>query len=217
QQPSTPNAGNPATLEDFRAGDAAREAWDRRASDILKALEVAAGDWVADVGAGAGYYVMRLSGLVGTGGKVFAEDISDTALVWLERRVKLFQLPNAEVVKGSPDDPKLPAASLGAVLVVNSYHHFTEHQAMAAQILRALKPGGRLVILDYSLPAHRTESRAAQLKRHEIDPALVRAELAQAGFQVLKTEDPFLKRMPDVKDGGGIANADMWLMTAVRP
>ena len=88
---------------------------------------------------------------------------------------------------------------------------------MAAQILRALKPGGRLVIADYSLPAHRTESRAEQLKRHEIDPDLVRMELAQAGFQVLKTEDPFLKRMPGVKNGAGIANADMWLMTAVRP
>ena len=221
QQPSAPNAGSPTTLEDFKAIDATREAWDRRASDILTALEATAGDWVADVGAGAGYYVMRLSGLVGprggTGGKVFAEDISDTSLVWLGRRVKLFQLPNVEVVKGAADDPKLPAASLAAVLVVNSYHHFTDHQAMAAQILRALQPGGRLVIVDYSLRAHRTESRAEQLKRHEIDPDLVRAELTQAGFQVLNTEDPFLKRMPDVKNGGGIANADMWLMTAVRP
>jgi protein-disulfide isomerase/predicted methyltransferase len=210
-------AGSPTTLEDFKAIDATREAWDRRASEILKALEATAGDWVADVGAGAGYYAMHLSGLVGTGGKVFAEDISDTSVVWLGRRVKLFQLPNVEVVKGAADDPKLPAASLAAVLVVNTYHHFTDHQAMAAQMLRALKPGGRLVIVDYSLRAHRTESRAEQLKRHEIDPDLVRVELGLAGFQVLKTEDPFLQRMPDVKNGGGIANADMWLMTAVRP
>jgi len=211
-----PNPGNPATLEDFKAADAAREAWDQRATDILKALEVAAGDWVADVGAGAGYYSVRLSALVGPGGKVFAEDISDTALVWLDRRVKLFHLPNVELVNGAADDPKLPAGSLAAVLVVNSYHHFTQPQAMAAQILRALKPGGRLVIADYSLQAHRNESRAEQLKRHEIDPDVVRAELAQAGFQVLKTEDPFLKRMPDRKNAGAIANADMWLMTAVR-
>jgi hypothetical protein len=73
------------------------------------------------------------------------------------------------------------------------------------------------VLVDYSLPAHRTESRAGQVKLHEIDPRLVGVELSHAGFQVLKTDDPFLKRMPDVKDGGGIANADMWLMTAVRP
>ena len=75
------------------------------------------------------------------------------------------------------DNPKLPADSLAAVLVVNSYHHFEQYEAMDQQILRVLKPGGRLVIADYSLPAHRTESRADQIKAHEIDPNLVREEL----------------------------------------
>lgn len=211
------NAGNPSTVEDLKAGDAVREAWDQRAADIVKAMEVTTGDQVADVGAGAGYYSTRLSVLVGPAGKVFAEDISDTSIGWLNRRVTLFKLPNVEVVKGAADDPKLPVASLAAVLVVNSYHHFEQYQAMAAQILRALKPGGRLVIVDYSLPAHRAESRAGQLKRHEIDPDLVRSELEQAGFRVLQTEDPFLKHMPEFKNAGTIAGADMWLMKAIRP
>ena len=215
QQKSGVNAGNPSTLEDFKAGDENREPY-QRASDVLKALEISRGDWVADVGAGAGYYAMRLSDVVGPEGKVFAEDISNSAMGWLNGRVKVFDLRNVEVVKGESDNPKLPPDSLAAILLVDSYHHFTQYQPMLEQILHALKPGGRLVIADYSLPDHRTQSRADQLKIHEIDPELVRAEIGGVGFQVVKCEDPFLKRMAKVKNAR-IGAADMWLMVAVRP
>ncbi len=141
QQPSGVNVGNPSTIEDFKAGDADREVY-QRASDVLNALQVSPGDWAADVGAGGGYYAMRLSAMVGPGGKVFAEDISDASMEWLHRRARLFELHNVEIVKGEVDDPKLPADSFAAVLVVNSYHHFTRYQAMGAQILRSLKAGG---------------------------------------------------------------------------
>jgi predicted methyltransferase len=217
-QSTTPNPGNPSTLEDFKAGDAnaKREAY-QRATDILKELDVSRGDRVADLGAGGGYYSMRVSDVVGPTGKVFAEDISDNSMRWLHQRVKVFDLRNVEVVKGEPDNPKLPADSFSAVLVVNSYHHFEQYQAMDEQILRILKPGGRLVIADYSLPAHRTEPRADQIKSHEIDPNLVREELTRVGFHVLKCDDPFLKRMTDVTNGDRIGAADMWLIVAVRP
>lgn len=217
-QNTAPNAGNPSTLEDFKAGDAnAKREADQRATDVLKSLDVSSGDWVADLGAGGGYYSMRLSDVVGSTGKVFAEDISDNSMRWLHQRVKVFDLRNVEVVRGEVDNPKLPADTLAAVLVVNSYHHFEQYRAMDEQILRMLKPGGRLVIADYSLPAHRTESRADQIKAHEIDPNLVREELARTGFRVLKCDDPFLKRMTDVTNGDRIGAADMWLMIAVRP
>ncbi len=144
---------------------------------------------MADVGAGAGYYAMRLSTIVGPQGKVFAEEIWNPALRSLDLRVKLFDLHNVEVVKGEDDNPKLPAESLAAVVVVNSYHHFEKYEPMCEQILHSLKPGGRLVIADYSLLAHRQKSRADQLKIHEIDPDLVRAELTRAGFRVLTCED----------------------------
>jgi len=136
---------------------------------------------------------------------------------WLHQRVKVFDLRNVEVVKGEVDNPKLPADSLAGVLVVNSYHHFEQYEAMDQQILRMLKPGGRLVIADYSLPIHRTESRADQINAHEIDPNLVREELTRIGFHILKCDDPFLKRMTDVTNGDRIGAADMWLMVAVRP
>ena len=172
---------------------------------------------MADVGAGNGYYVQRMADLVGPTGKIFAEDIADHAIEWLRQRVKAYDLRNVEVVKGDIGDPALPPESLAAVLVINTYHHFQQYQAMLQQIFRALRPGGRLVIADYSLPAHRTGSRSDQIKNHEIDPGLVRAELGRVGFQVVTSEDPFLKRMAEVSTGDRIGAADMWIMVAVRP
>jgi len=209
------NPGNPSTLEDFQSGDQNREAL-QRATDLVGATKASPGDWVADVGAGAGYS-MRLSRMVGPTGKVFAEEIWAPALRCLDLRVKLFDLPNVDVVKGEDDNPKLPPGSLAAVLVVNSYHHFEKYQATCEQMLKSLKPGGRLVIADYSLPAYRQKSRADQLKIHEIDPELLRTELTQAGFCVLSCDDPFVNRMPDAAFSYGPKEADLYLMVAVRP
>jgi predicted methyltransferase len=214
QQKSSPDG--PYTLEDFRAGDAIRERY-QRATDLLNAMELSRGDWTAEVGAGDGYYPMRLCDLVGPAGKVFAEDISDRSTRWMNRRVEVFGLSNVEVIKGEVADPKLPAGSLAGVLVVNSYHHFAEYPAMNRQILRALKPGGRLVVADYISPEHRSLSREEQLKHHEIDPDLVQSEVERAGFQVLRIENPFLKRMPEVANGNNIARSELWMMVAVRP
>jgi len=199
----------------FKLQDEDREKFQRPA-DVLKALEIGRGDMSADVGAGNGYYVLHMANLVGPAGKVFAEDISDDAIGFLNLRVKMFDLRNVEIIKGTADDPKLPPDSLAAVLVMNTYHHFIHHEPMLEHVFRSLKTGGRLVIGDYSLPEHRTQPRADQLKIHEIDPALVRAELERAGFQVAKCEDPFLKRMPEVTSDR-IGASDMWLMIAFRP
>src|SRR5260370_33782741 len=129
-QSTAPNTGNPSTVEDFKAGyaNSKRESY-QRATEVLKALDVSRGDWVADLGAGGGYYSMRLSDVVGPTGKVFAEDISENSMRWLHRRVQVFDLRNVEVVKGEADSPKLPADSFAAVLVVNSYHHFEQYEA----------------------------------------------------------------------------------------
>jgi ubiquinone/menaquinone biosynthesis C-methylase UbiE len=215
QQKSLVNAGDPSTIEDFKAGDANREPY-QRATELLKALGVTGGDWVADVGAGSGYYVMRLSGIVGQEGKVFAEDISDSSIRWLGTRAKVFALPNVEIVKGDADNPKLPADRLAAILIVDSYHHFEHVQLMLDHMLHALKPGGRLVIADYSLPEHRSRARADQLKMHEIDPDVARAEAERAGLQIVSCDEQFVKQIPESKYSRAAA-ADMWLMVAVRP
>ena len=138
----------------------------QRATDVLTALELSKGGSAADVGARGGYYVQRMADLVGPTGKVFAEDIADDAIDSIRQRVKTFNLQNVEIVKGAVDNPALPADALNAVLIVNSYHHFTQYHPMLEQIFRTLKPGGRLVKADYSLPAHRTKSRDDQIKIH---------------------------------------------------
>ena len=206
----------PLTPQELQAENRDRERL-QRATDILKALEIYDGDWVADVGAGNGYYVQRMADLVGPKGKVFAEDIADHAIEWLHQRVKVYDLYNVEVVKGNISSPDLPENSLSAVLVVNAYHHFQHHQPMLEQIFKSLKPGGRLVIADYTLPLRQSESRTEQAQDHRIDPELVKTEVSSVGFRVLKCENPFLKRMPEVTRGDRIGSADMWLMTAVRP
>jgi predicted methyltransferase len=205
----------PPAAGTFQASDAGRENF-QKATSLLGALQVSPGDWVADVGAGGGYYSMRLSHLVGSEGKVFAEEISDSSLRALTARVKEFDLKNVEIVKGDADDPKLPADRLSAVLIVDAYHHFTNHADMLAKILHALKPGGRLGIADYSFKDHRSQPRADQLKLHEIDPATVRSEVEQAGFQIVKLEDPFVEWRPGVGNTRS-SNTDLWLLVAVRP
>ncbi len=209
---------NPApsrlTVQAFNDRDKGREQF-QRATDMLKALALVPGDWAADVGAGDGYYSQRIAELVGPQGKVFAEEVYDSPLESLRQRAKLFGLANFEVVKGDESDPKLPADSLAAVLIVDAYHHFTEYRSMSAQILRALKPGGRLVIADYSLQENRARARADQVRMHEIDPALVKTELEAAGLKVVSCEDPFQKRIPG--SASSASRADLFLMIAVRP
>jgi predicted methyltransferase len=208
------NVGNPSTVEDFKAGDANREY--QRATDVINALTLLPGNWAADVGAGGGYYSMRIAEKVGLTGKVFAEDITDSSMKWLNLRVSLFHLSNVEVLKGAEEDPRLPTGKLSAILVVDSYHHFTNCQAMLKKMLQALEPGGRLVIADYSLVEHRTRSRADQIKGHEIDPELARAEIDSAGFEVVKLNDPFLQWVSGGKNWKEV-RLNMWLMTAIRP
>jgi hypothetical protein len=87
---------------------------------------------------------------------------------------------------------------------------------MLEKIFQALKPGGRLVITDYSFREHRTQPRADQLKLHEIDPDLVRTEAGRSGFEIVKRQDPFVKWKPGVGNTRASAT-DMWLMVAVRP
>jgi ubiquinone/menaquinone biosynthesis C-methylase UbiE len=173
----------------------------------MTALAVDAGSRVADVGAGRGYFTSHLSRRVGPNGRVYAVDISDRALGQLRRLVENEELDNVDVIRGEIDDPGLPDGSLDAVLMVDAYHEMTEYQAMLARVYAALKPGGRLVILDL-VPPDSTAARARQTASHRLGLSLVEREVVEAGFE-------FIERDPRFTSGG--RGTGQWMLVAGRP
>jgi ubiquinone/menaquinone biosynthesis C-methylase UbiE len=118
---------------------------------LLKALDVKPGMVVADVGAGSGYHTFMLSPLVGAKGKVIASDIQQEMLDLITRRQKKLKITNIETVKGTETDPKLPAAGVDLILLVDVYHEFSHPYEMAEKMIAALKPGGRMVFVEFRL------------------------------------------------------------------
>ena len=174
-----------------RAAQEATRETQQRVVDIFKAMGVAPGSVIADVGAGQGFFTVRLSKAVGESGRVYAVDISQQALRSLRTRVEQEGLRNVQIVEGAVDDPKLPENTLDAALIVNAYHEMTEHQAMLAHLRKALKPTGRLIIVEPISPSRRDGSRESQASRHEIAPEFVLRDAREAGFSVAALEDPF--------------------------
>lgn len=170
-----------------------RDAW-QRVGDIFNAMGITAGARVADVGAGEGFFTSRLATAVGPTGKVFAVDISDSKLDLLRQRLQDGGHQNVAVVKGTASDPKLPAGTLDAAVIINSYHEMPEHQAMLEAIRKALKPTGRLVIVEPISDQRRASTRDAQVAEHEIAPEHVLRDARAAGFRVAGLEDPFTNR-----------------------
>jgi ubiquinone/menaquinone biosynthesis C-methylase UbiE len=175
------------------ANESRREQW-QKVDEIFKAMGVAPGAKVADVGAGMGFFTARLSRAVGDQGRVYAVDIDPAQIRRLRERVTTEDLSNVEVVEGAADDPKLPPGTLDAALIVNAYHEMKDHRAMLARIRAALKPEGRLVIIEPITPARRGRTREDQVRSHEIDAEHVQQEAREAGFRVARLEDPFTKR-----------------------
>ncbi len=193
----------PGTLQAQRD----RDDW-QRVPDVLAALAIGEGSYVADVGAGSGYFTEHLARHVGATGRVFAVDISDRALSQLRRLAEREGLENVEVVRGEVDDPRLLAESLDAVLVVNAYHEMTEYEAMLASgMFTALKPGGRLVMLERG-SADSSRSRQRQMAAHEMSLALVARELEAAGFDVLERDEHFTENPHQ---------DPQWMLVAKRP
>lgn len=179
------------------AQDAAREErrdqW-QKVEEIFAAMAVKPGAVVADVGAGGGYFTTRLSRAVGEQGRVYAVDVGSDILRRLRDRVSAEGLRNVELVHGTEDDPKLPAATLDAALIVNAYHEMTQHQAMLARLKAALKPNGRLVIVEPISSSRRTSPRDEQTRKHEIGIDFVRQDARDAGFTQVQVHDPFTRR-----------------------
>jgi predicted methyltransferase len=175
-----------------------RERW-QKVDEIFEAMDVRPGATVADIGAGGGFFTTRLSKAVEPGGRVFAVDVSEEQLQRLREKVAEAGIVNVTVVEGAADDPRLPPGTLDAALIVNAYHEMNEHQAMLGAIRRALKPDGRLVLVEPISDRRRGETRAEQVRSHEIAPEHAVADARAAGFRIVGLRDPFTKREHDTE------------------
>ena len=118
---------------------------------LIKALEITPGMVVADVGAGSGFHTFLMSPLVGETGKVIASDIQPEMLKLIEGKAQKLKVTNVETVQGTETDPKLPAGGVDLILLVDVYHEFSHPFEMTEKMVAALKPGGRLVFVEFRL------------------------------------------------------------------
>jgi ubiquinone/menaquinone biosynthesis C-methylase UbiE len=146
---------------------------------MLSALDIKKGSVVADIGAGVGYHVWRLAEIVGPTGKVIGEDIQDAMIRLLKKNIDDRKLKNVEIVLGTPTDPKLPAKALDLVLMVDVYHEFSEPATMMKHIQNALKPDGRVVLVEF----RKEDPRVPIQPLHKMSVEEVRSELEPLGFK----------------------------------
>ena len=155
-------------------------------SDLLVAsLDLAPDDVVADIGAGSGFFTFRLAPLVPEG-RVVAVDIQPEMLSFLEARSERLGVTNVDLALGSVTDPMLPPDSLDAALLVDAYHEFSHPREMMEGVWGALKPGGRIFLVEYrgedpSIPI---------LPLHKMTVRQARRELEAAGFEFVENRDP---------------------------
>src|SRR5512139_1667678 len=160
-----------------------RDAW-QRPDQIMDALGIADGATVADLGAGGGWFTIRLARRVGPNGVVYAEDIQKLMLEATFRRVAREGLRNVRTLLGAADDPRLPLGSLDAVLILDVYHEMEDPVALLRNVKRSLKPTGRIGIVDYKKdgygPGPALEDR--------VEPDAIARDAAAAGLQLLSRE-----------------------------
>lgn len=151
----------------------------------LDALDLLQGQTVADIGAGSGYMTVRMATRVGASGRVYGVDIQPQMIDLLRQRLSREHITNVVPVLSSTDDPKLPAASIDLMLLVDVYHEFSEPQKMLRGMRAALKPNGRLVLLEY-----RKEDPTIPIRlEHKMTTAEAKMEVEAEGFMLSKVDE----------------------------
>jgi predicted methyltransferase len=145
--------------------------------EIARLLDIKPGMTVADIGAGSGYHTVRLSPRVEATGTVIAEDVTRDYLIELAKRIERLKLTNVKLALGEPHDPRLPAASLDAAILVHMYHEIAQPYALLYNLVSALKPGAQIGIVDQERPT----------PEHGTPIELLRCELAAVGYRAVAT------------------------------
>jgi ubiquinone/menaquinone biosynthesis C-methylase UbiE len=162
-----------------------RDRW-QKPGGIVASLRLRAGDTVADVGAGSGYMMGHLSRAVGPTGRVYAQDVQPEMVRLLASRARAY--PNVRVYRGGESDPGLPPASVNAVLLLTAYHEMAAPVALLSRLRAAMRPRGRLLIVDFSDFA--VGERTPQVSAGDRVPERqVVREAARAGWRLLRRHD----------------------------
>ena len=144
------------------------------ADTVMNLAAISEGMTVADIGAGEGYYTVRLAVRVGRKGRVLGQDIDRAALERLGTRVERERLDNVSIKLGTPDDPGLPAASFDRIFLVHMYHEVAEPYAFLWRLRPALRRGGRVIVVDVDRPTDQNGT----------PPALLFCEFSALGFRL---------------------------------
>jgi ubiquinone/menaquinone biosynthesis C-methylase UbiE len=158
---------------------------EERTDTLLKLLPIQRGMVVADVGAGTGYYSFPIARLVGNAGRVLAVDVQKEMLTIIRRRMKLRKVKNIEPVLGTITDPKLPTGKVDLILMVDVYHEFSHPCEMTEAMVKALKPGGKLVFVEYRLEDPNVPIKLV----HKMTQKQVKKEMAIHPLRHVKTFD----------------------------
>ena len=146
------------------------------ANTVMDLAKIRPGTTVADIGAGDGYYTIRLAQRVGKDGRVLAQDIDKGALERLGQRVEREKLDNVSIKTGAPDDPRLPANSFDRVFMVHMYHEVGEPYAFLWRLQPALKKGAQIIVVDRDRPTD----------QHGIPPLLLQCEFQAVGYRLVE-------------------------------
>lgn len=185
QPPSNGRLFPPSDLGLLEAPD--RDLW-QSPDRIMDAMGIADASVVADIGAGSGWFTIRLARRVGPRGLVYAEDVQSEMINAISRRVQREGLTNVRPVLGRGSDPRLPAGAIDAVLIVDAYHEVRDRVTMLANLARALKPQGRIGVVDFRLDG--TGPGPAPDER--VNPDVVVKDAEKAGLRLIRQE-PFLQ------------------------
>jgi ubiquinone/menaquinone biosynthesis C-methylase UbiE len=150
---------------------------------LIDALEIKPGQTIADLGAGSGYYSFRIAPLVGPAGKVLAIDIQPAMLEVIEQRASRERIANVAAVRASVRDPNLAPGSVDLLFMVDVYHELEYPYEVMTKVRAALKPGGRVALIEYRAE----DPRVAIKPVHKMSERQVRRELAAARFRHVKT------------------------------
>ena len=176
---------------------------------IFRMAGITLGDKVADIGCHEGYLSMHLARTVGKSGKVYSVDVRADRLTTLEENARNRDLSNIQTILGDYDNPHLPIGELDVVLIVDTYHEIRSYMTVLEHVKNALKPEGRILILEKLKDHARNKSREEQVSSHTLSRKYVKKELRDAGFEIVT----------EIKDMGHWEEEEdktMWLVVAAK-